>query len=148
MAKSIKLKNNMYWDSTSITHNKEKLSDKLNNLEHYSTEETFTGKYWIDGKKIYRKVISVSNREISNATLISTGVSNLKDLISLNGVYYNATYKTKVPYPLLQNTGTVINCTYLENANGSYISFVGNETYSASPDRIHTFILEYTKTTE
>ena len=30
--KSIKLKNSMYWDSTSITHNKEKLSDKLNNL--------------------------------------------------------------------------------------------------------------------
>ena len=130
------------------------LFNKLqNNIEEaiddtYSTEETFTGKYWIDGKKIYRKVISVSNREISNATLISTGVSNLKDLISLNGVYYNATYKTKVPYPLLQNTGTVINCTYLENANGSYISFVGNETYSASSDRIHTFILEYTKTTD
>lgn len=27
----------------------------------YSTEETYTGKVWIDGKKIYRKVIPVSN---------------------------------------------------------------------------------------
>ena len=26
----------------------------------YSTEEQFTGEYWIDGKKIYCKVISVS----------------------------------------------------------------------------------------
>lgn len=30
MAKSIKLKNNMYWDSTSITHNKKKLSNYMN----------------------------------------------------------------------------------------------------------------------
>ena len=35
MAKSIKLKNNMYWDSTSITHNKKNLSDKLNSLEKH-----------------------------------------------------------------------------------------------------------------
>lgn len=26
--------------------------------QSYSTEEIFTGKYWIDGKKIYRKVIN------------------------------------------------------------------------------------------
>lgn len=30
--RTLKLKNNMYWDSTSIIHNKKKLSDKLNNL--------------------------------------------------------------------------------------------------------------------
>lgn len=30
MAESIKLKNNKYWDSTGITHNKELLSDLLN----------------------------------------------------------------------------------------------------------------------
>jgi len=121
---------------------------ELNQGNKYSTEETFTGKYWTNGKKIYRKVISVNNKEINSATLISTGISNLKDLISLSGIYYNATYKTKVPYPLLQNTGTVINCTYLENANGNYIAFVGNETYTGSSDRTHTFILEYTKTTD
>lgn len=112
--------------------------------EHYSTEETFTGKYWIDGKKIYRKVISVSNMEISSATSISTGITNLNELISLNGIYNNISGGTKAPYPLTQNTGTILNCAYYQGN----IGILGNETYSASPDRIHTFILEYTKTTE
>lgn len=112
--------------------------------EHYSTEETFTGKYWIDGKKIYRKVISVSNMEISSAASISTGITNLNELISLNGIYTNISAGTKTPYPMTQNTGTILNCVYYQGN----IGFVGNETYSIGPDRIHTFILEYTKTTE
>lgn len=29
----------------------------VNEVNRYSTEETFTGKYWIDGKPIYRKVV-------------------------------------------------------------------------------------------
>ena len=33
----------------------------LNKVNTYSTEETFTGKYWIDGKKIYRKVIHIES---------------------------------------------------------------------------------------
>lgn len=27
---------------------------------HYSTDEQFTGKYWIDGKKIYQKSVAVT----------------------------------------------------------------------------------------
>ena len=118
--------------------------NELNKDNIYSTEETFTGKYWIDGKKIYRKVVSVSNKEISSAASISTGITNLNELISLNGIYTNISGGTKTPYPLTQNTGTILNCVYYQGN----IGFVGNETYSASPDRIHTFILEYTKTTE
>lgn len=41
----------------------------------YSTEETDTGKTWIDGKKIYRKVISFN---------LDNGDTNLIDLSSLN----------------------------------------------------------------
>ncbi len=32
MSKSIKLKNNNYWDSSSITHNKQKLGDMINSI--------------------------------------------------------------------------------------------------------------------
>ena len=112
--------------------------------DDYSTEEKFTGKYWIDGKRIYRKVVSVSNKEISSAASISTGITNLNELISLNGIYTNISGGTKTPYPLTQNTGTILNCVYYQGN----IGFVGNETYSMATDRIHTFILEYTKTTE
>lgn len=33
---------------------------------NYSTQEQFTGKYWIDGKKIYRKVFTGLNVNVSN----------------------------------------------------------------------------------
>ena len=35
------------------------ITEALANLGTYSTEETYTGKKWIDGKKIYRKVVAV-----------------------------------------------------------------------------------------
>lgn len=33
MSKSIKLKNNKYWDSSSISHNRKKLSEVINNIK-------------------------------------------------------------------------------------------------------------------
>lgn len=32
------------------------INGSIENLD-YSTSETWTGEYWIDGKKIYRKVV-------------------------------------------------------------------------------------------
>lgn len=37
------------------------LNDKITNTNTYSTEEVNTGKKWIDGKDIYRKVITQNN---------------------------------------------------------------------------------------
>ena len=115
MAKSIKLKNNMYWDSTSITHNKEKLSDKLNNLEHKTTEETFTGKYWIDGKKIYRKVITGTFGEGDKAH----GITNPKFHI-LQGNYTNSNGITFV-IPALRTAYTEYQVSFY--ASATTISF-------------------------
>lgn len=33
----------------------------INDINTYSTEETFTGKYWVDGKKIYKKCFDRKN---------------------------------------------------------------------------------------
>lgn len=38
----------------------------------YSTEEQFTGNYWIDGKKIYRKVITST---VNYGTIVLSNVS-------------------------------------------------------------------------
>ena len=44
----------------------------------YSTEEQWTGEYWLDGKKIYSKVIQ------STGVLSSAGVVNIKhDIVNL-----------------------------------------------------------------
>ena len=45
----------------------------------YSTEEQFTGEYWIDGKKIYTKVIKATG------VLSKAETSNIKhDIINLS----------------------------------------------------------------
>ena len=46
----------------------------------YSTDEQWTGEYWIDGKKIYAKVIPVSG--FSSTKNISHGISNLHRVLS------------------------------------------------------------------
>ncbi len=45
------------------------ITDDEVDTSHYSTDETFTGMYWIDGKKIYRKVFLCT----SQATIPSAG---------------------------------------------------------------------------
>ena len=55
---------------------------------NYSTDETFTGQYWIDGKPIYRKVINFnSETEIStsgtNFTLSTLGLSDIDNIFSV-----------------------------------------------------------------
>lgn len=44
-----------------ITEQGKMLNDKITNTNTYSTEEKNTGKKWIDGKDIYRKVITQNN---------------------------------------------------------------------------------------
>ena len=47
------------------------LNEKINNINTYSTEEINTGKTWINGKPMYRKIVSfiVSNKTISLSNL-------------------------------------------------------------------------------
>lgn len=109
----------------------------------YSEEESIIGT-WKDGKPIYRKIVSVNNITISKDASIPTGITNLKDLVSLKGIYKNTNGGIIATYPLTQNTGTILGCVYYQGN----IGFIGNEVYSPASGRIHTFILEYTKTTD
>lgn len=46
------------------------ITGALSNIDaynHYSTSETWTGKYWIDGKKIYNKTITGLNISFDDA---------------------------------------------------------------------------------
>ena len=57
-------------------------SNAVANALSYSTSEVFTGKYWIDGKKIYRRTFVFLNQNISSTpTLLQTipevAVSNI-----------------------------------------------------------------------
>lgn len=53
---------------------------------HYSTSETWTGKYWIDRKKIYRKVCEVTIPSSGNGAGGDHGISNLSTVINVFGM--------------------------------------------------------------
>ena len=47
----------------------------------YSTEETFTGKYWIDGKKIYSRVFKNTSFTFNTAGAEIGSISNIDELV-------------------------------------------------------------------
>lgn len=95
----------------------------------YSTTETDTGIKWIDGKAIFRKVITNMNTTLVASTLVSTGVS-------------------------IPNVDTLISCIAIADDNVSDIalsSYIISGELKLFPFQtgnvIDTCILEYTKTT-
>ena len=61
----------------------------------YSTEEKWTGGYWIDGKPIYRKSFSASGISSQNITL-STELNNT--ILGFGGGYTFSAYDITVEY--------------------------------------------------
>ena len=119
----------------------------LDGKEIYSTGEKIVGT-WIDGKPIYRKVISYTNSSTIGATgqvsnvNIPHGISNLGTTIDLKlligGIY---------PAPYLDGDGTKITkATWISRLDSTNVIFrIMNDTWSA---RTSYLILEYTKTTD
>ena len=107
----------------------------------YSQIEIDTGKIWIDGKKIYRKVILLP--EIAAKTIYFDDLSNLKasTYIKLYGFLQTG---ENIFIPLLVSDETDIR-------NNVYISIENNKLRIATGDFRQILkgfvILEYTKTT-
>lgn len=102
----------------------------------YSEEEQFTGKLWIDGKKIYRRVVQFTTKTSVNQ--IAT-INNLDKVINISGV------ATKVG----DNT---LDLNYYYNADNFirtwvYTNILYNEVVGYT-NYIGYVILEYTKTTD
>ena len=74
MAKSIKLKNNTYWDSKSIVHNQTSLSDTLNGID-YTSKCTFNNSTLTSGKIIKLGRIVVLQLAITSKITNSWGTA-------------------------------------------------------------------------
>ena len=107
----------------------------------YSQNEIDTGKIWIDGKKIYRKVINCGTLQGNTLKEIPTNVVNMKEVIKITAITTSKAYKltTQIPYISVSGRKKII---YVQNNNVYiYIDKVQEEY-----DECFAF-LEYTKTT-
>lgn len=90
-------KEKKYLDANVILYNKKiKLSTILNGFK-FSVNEFWTGFYWIDGKKIYGKVIDFGSLPNNSSKNVSHNI-NLDKVILLTGVVYNSTDTVPLPY--------------------------------------------------
>jgi hypothetical protein len=109
--------------------------------EHYSLEETFTGKYWIDGKKIYRKVITINDTSTKNLGVDINTVVNSFLIIKTEDAW------RPIPWLFGQNQDDVLGswvAGYFIKVNKLVMQF-GSDL---STFTVGYFTIEYTKTTD
>lgn len=65
----------------------------------YSYEEQWTGKYWVDGKKIYQKTINVG--QLPNAAYrdMPHGIANFNRLLHVHGYAFTPATGDMLPIP-------------------------------------------------
>lgn len=124
----------------------ENLNQMQDNIEEaigdtYSTKETFTGKYWIDGKKIYRKVVNMGYMPNSSSIDYDLQLSNV---YIVN--HYGAMYKDTeiLPFNFYASTSSCLGILKINNNN---VFFMVSPTSDRSAYK-GTIIVEYTKTTD
>lgn len=120
------------------------VAEKGGGSDEYSTEEKVIGK-WIDGKPIYRKVLTFTN--------VSTNI-DLSELNINNIIIINITLK--------QNNNNIITVPYAPNAQSVYDAYIVTGYYKGTTKEWiwqigssaianfsrGTLIIEYTKTTD
>ena len=109
----------------------------------YSTSEVNTGKKWIDGKPIYRKVVDCGALPNATYKYVNHNISNLEAFINISVISSTASGSgTMLPYVNPNILTTQISYTYSK----TQIELRTATDYSSY---INTYaILEYTKTTD
>lgn len=91
------------------------MAEQLANLSRgndisYSTDEQFTGKYWIDGRPVYQKTINFGALPNATTKSVAHGISNLDYVIDIYGVAQNPNISTHstLPLPLPSPSGNLV----------------------------------------
>lgn len=108
-------------------------------IESYSTNEVKTGENWIDGKPLYRKVIT-GTLDSSGSMDIFT-LTNCDVLVNIKGSIVSPS-SYKIPFPFYNSANSFISSA-LSAINHVYVYFSSN--FNTSNYKI---VLEYTKTTD
>lgn len=110
----------------------------VNELETYSTDETRIGT-WIDGKPIYRKVITIP--QFKDAIInVNTGVTNAETVFIKSGTWE----RPDVPNKIYSLDNTFMG-QYEFNKQDGILNISTNNQYVTFSGYI---VLEYTKTTD
>lgn len=106
----------------------------------YSTEETATGGFWIDGKPIYRKCLTATN--LTGGTEISVVSLGIDSLIKLYGTLVDSGNGNKVVIGNYYNMDYMYCGAFYKKSNDTIRFQKGNDI---SNTNVAVIVLEYTK---
>lgn len=132
--------NDSTWNYTAFKLYTDNEYNGLLNNQRYSTDEINTGKTWIDGKPIYRKVLTGT---FSNGTEVSIASLNIQTIVSASG-HTTFTNGYSSPFPYCTSSGVLADFRITPLNSSPKILFDLNESWS---NNTYFIILEYTKTT-
>lgn len=120
---------------------KAKMSGTINKNNTYSTSESKTGETWIDGKPIYRKVISLTASTSTKSLSISSIISNV------DSIWINC---SKSFYKIAAGGSGMISDWEVSGARFRAVIDIGTLYYACSSSGYSQaeIMLEYTKTTD
>ena len=110
--------------------------------ENYSTTEVSTSRTWVDGKTIYKKVVSLGSLPNATQKTVSHGILNIDTIVKITGFAYRATTATTIPLPFVTPTLNA-NCIGIQCPDKTSILI---ETGSDRTLFSGYIVLEYTKT--
>lgn len=120
----------------------------LDTLPHgfqYSTEEQWTGRYWIDGKKIYTILFIINNAKVGSETDIAHNIKNVDNIWVLDKSFSFQPATPSQNFPLNFTNSDSNGYQYSKGkANKSKLTYyLGAYMYTANSVNV-TFVLEYT----
>ena len=112
----------------------------------YSTSEKWTGKYWIDGKKIYSKSVTYNfpNSYSSQTLSIPIILTNIDSTINIYGTYKSGSGIYSVPLATGSGDVGIISFGKIDSTS-IQVRIGGTQSFSNS---IFYVTIEYTKTTD
>lgn len=121
-------------------------SNAVSRAMSYSTDEVNTGKKWIDGKTIYRKVLTATLQ--TNEEVLTLTVSHqIKSLVSVKGLLSKGNVDLVIPYCFIDGSTVYQIYTYSDRSNLFIIPRSSDGTYFTAGCVVRV-IVEYTKTTD
>ena len=75
-------------DNVVLSADPEEVDTEVIDPNSYSTSETLTGGYWIDGRKIYKKTINFGALPNNTTKNVAHNISNLENVIEVKGWTY------------------------------------------------------------
>ena len=113
----------------------------------YSTSEVKTNDVWIDGKPIYRKVVTGTTPASGGNKTVGTGVTNGANARLVGGYIENIAGTSHFPLNFYTNAQWNAICCVNTDASGVFLMGTDNGI-SATAEANFVAIIEYTKTTD